>query len=530
MAIGDAFQGYSVDYNIISALGGDAFDDPALALFEDTGFNGCFVKNGDSESWSSETVEWRFDSSVLSTFSIANPKLAYLEFRITWGVEDEGIGGYSVSMSSFLSQDSVNLGTSIQVTNDTATSADAFNRKTAYVRVYGPNIPSSSILKDSTFGIATKFNVYNPLLDTPKVLIYEIKLTAVSSTGGGYVVAYDTDTNTYVNFQGYLDLGTIAYQSLLSKAIRYYNFGDTDIVFTQGGILAPTPFSVKQPSPDTVQQTVTQNSYIELQLGYTGLVASTNYNVTLRYECDAYNTLGGAFYFNLLVSVAAQTAGKISISYNSLPISNSSNLALSSFPKDITNKISILIQNTGTNTLTINSVSLSGDATIAEDSITPNTTLAVNATSYVKFYVSNSSEGNKAATITIISTDTTAPQFIIRVAYNILPQYNVVFKTGASVNDATSEVQDGDTQVFGVVEKGRPLSRSFVLSNSGIYKSVIINSISVNNSNLSLSNLPSLPATLAKNNGNAIVFNIDFSTMNSGLKNGDLTINYSEGS
>jgi hypothetical protein len=188
MAVGDTFEDYAFDYYKYGT-GGESFDDPALALFEDTGSNGASVKI-ESNSWFTETVEWRFNSGSLGSFMDLNPTLAYLEFQIEWSVQSEDPGTYAVSLSSFLSLSGVPYPNQTQINGNTATNSDSYVRKTAIIRVFGNNIPFWKDLKETNFGIATKFNI-SSAGPAVRVYIYEIKIKAVSGTNGSYVVVYD---------------------------------------------------------------------------------------------------------------------------------------------------------------------------------------------------------------------------------------------------------------------------------------------------------------------------------------------------
>jgi hypothetical protein len=82
-----------------------------------------------------------------------------------------------------------------------------------------------------------------------------------------------------------------------------------------------------------------------------------------------------------------------------------------------------------------------------------NTNLVIAATANIKFYINNASEGSKTGVIRILSSDINAPEFVARVNFNILPQYNLVFKSGASISDVNSNVVDGATYVLGTLQK-----------------------------------------------------------------------------
>ena len=528
MAIGDTFSGFAQNFNVLSAFGGESFDDPALALYEDTGFNGAMVKNS-LTSWSSETVEWYFDSTALTAFITANPTLVLLEFNISYGLEDEAIGGYTVAFTPFISLNGTNLNVILQTSNDVLTSADAFAKKTATVRVYGKNIPTFDQLKDSLFSVATKFNVLNPLGDNVSVYVYEIELRALSGSGGGYVVAYDTQTNKHVDAGEIIDFGSVTFESSISRNLRLYNYGDQKITFFQNGLSADSPLAIKAPSPDLTSQTVYSTEFLNLNVTPVGAVAGASYTRNVSYGCDAANAVGDKFTFTTKYNVLAKPSGRIQVDYEGNILANNSTLALSAFSQNINSKISVRVKNTGTSALSISTITYAGNLFVAEDSMSSSTNIAVSGSNFVRFYLANSTEGAKSGTITINTSDVTENPFVINVVFSILPQTKLEFKSGANPANAIEIVQNGDTEVLGVIEKSRPLRKSFVLSNSGIYKSLIINSITTSNTNITLQNLPSLPATLQKNNANSIAFDLYFLTSSSGLKTTDLVVDYSEG-
>jgi hypothetical protein len=135
--------------------------------------------------------------------------------------------------------------------------------------------------------------------------------------------------------------------------LQFYNFGEKDVVFQQNGITYGTALLAKQPPPDTVQQVVSKNASLEISFSYFGQTANTTYNSQLAYACDAFNVTSGKFSLIINFAVAAQSAGKVSLEYNNLSILNNGNVALSSYPKDVSNKLTLLVRNVGTNVLVI---------------------------------------------------------------------------------------------------------------------------------------------------------------------------------
>jgi hypothetical protein len=144
--------------------------------------------------------------------------------------------------------------------------------------------------------------------------------------------------------------------------------------------------------------------------------------------------------------------------------------------------------------------------------------------------LSTNTQGNKSVSVQIVSNSSTNSVYNFTFTYAVLQQSKIEFSEGFSSGSANSVLVNGQETDFGTVERDRSLLRYFVLKNSGIYKSLIINSITSSSSDMSVSGLPSLPYILIPNNGNAVTFSVGFETSEVGLKEGVLSIDYEEGS
>jgi hypothetical protein len=91
------------------------------------------------------------------------------------------------------------------------------------------------------------------------------------------------------------------------------------------------------------------------------------------------------------------------------------------------------------------------------------------------------------------------------------------------------ELVDGEEFDIGSIDRGKSYTKSYVLTNSGIYKNLLIDSLTAS-SDLSIVGTYSLPFTLSPNSANSLVVTVLFDTITVGLRDGIFTINYSEGS
>ena len=150
-------------------------------------------------------------------------------------------------------------------------------------------------------------------------------------------------------------------------------------------------------------------------------------------------------------------------------------------------------------------------------------------TKYFKFYNDTDSVGNKSVIVNVKSNDSTNSDVYIQFVYSVAEQSKITFTEGASASATQTERTLDELVDFGFVDKGRNIKKYYNISNTGIYKNLIINSINSTVSDINVGSLPSLPYTLQKNATNTLSFEVEFLTSTSGLKEGSLIIDYTEG-
>lgn len=220
----------------------------------------------------------------------------------------------------------------------------------------------------------------------------------------------------------------------------------------------------------------------------------------------------------------------IAPSYQGNTIVEGSSFSLSSFPIGVTTVITIRVYNTGSSSLIISSVTIGEDGNLSSGSIGPGTVIPPSFYGNININLSTNVEGSKSISVQIVSNSRTNSVYDFTLTYAVLQQSKIEFSEGFSSGSSDSVLVDGQETDFGTVERDRSLSRYFVLKNSGIYKNLIINSVTSSSASMPLSGLPSFPYTLIPNNGNAMTFSVSFETSEVGLKEGILSIDYVEGS
>lgn len=529
MPIGDTKIEYSINFEQITSAGGSiiGFESLVDTLGEDVGFNGTKATS-DLASFSTVTVKYIFSDTAVTAWLANNSKNAYIEFRVEYDTEADA-SSYSYNMNVFFSDSNSVQNIKYYISDHIATKADENIRKSAKIRIYAADMPSASMLKNPKFGINIYFNCTNPQSLNTRVTLYEISWYFESATNGSYLVAYNEKLDKYALLEESLTLASVSKDVSAGAEIRLYNFGDTNVFFDANGITSDGSNFVFNPRSDQTVNTVTPNSFLPLYISYSGNVYGATYSTAIRSVCTAYNILDNRFVFNLNFQVLQQATGTLYLEFEGTDITADQSLVLSAYPLDVISKASITIKNNGNQNLIINSIQFNNSITRAEDCVADSTTLAVGQSNSIKFYVDVASLGTKTAQIVINTSDVNNTQKILDLIYNIKDQFKVVFKSGPSYSSTNDSLENNVTKSLGIVDKARTLKKSYSLQNDGVYKSVIINSITVNSVDLRLSNLPSFPYTLQIKNGNILNFDVDFNTATSGLKSGILNINYSEG-
>ena len=131
--------------------------------------------------------------------------------------------------------------------------------------------------------------------------------------------------------------------------------------------------------------------------------------------------------------------------------------------------------------------------------------------------------GNKLVTVIVTSNDAINNPFVFTIRYSVLPHSSLTFFAD------NKSLVDGEKFDIGSIDKGKSYTKSYILKNDGVYKNLMINSLTASE-NLSIIGTYSLPFALAPLGANSLVVTVLFDTLSVGLKDGIFTINYSEGS
>lgn len=482
----------------------------------------------EKESFTTEHIAYNFKNIEIAEFLATYPAIAALKFKVKYSFDCTKGGGASISLQPYVAIDGGDLELNSQIVNGIINDDSEGSIKTAVVSFYLNNIPVDEKLSSDKFDFVLSFDGTNPLQETVEIRVYSIEIEIVNSTEVGYLLAV-TESGFVMEDKDSTFLPDIINQPGGDK-FYLYNVGDTKVIIPQGGISSEKGYiTFESESWPTVVTEISKGEFLPVSFEYFSQTQGSNED-TVSVESDALISQFTFSYQFSVTSIVQDLFSTITPSYQNNVIGEGSSFSLSSFPIGITKVVTVRVYNTGTSSLIISSVTIGKDGNLSSGSIGSGTVIPPSFYGNININLSTNVEGSKSVSVQIVSNSRTNSVYNFTLTYAVLQQSKIEFSEGFSSGSSNSVLVDGQETDFGTVERDRPLSRYFVLKNSGIYKSLIINSVSSSSPSMPLSGLPSFPYTLIPNNGNAMTFSVSFETSEVGLKEGILSIDYVEGS
>jgi len=523
------YNSYSNDLTILETGG----DKPWSNIVDSLGYNpsnsvwGSIISS--EAGFATESVAYRFNFLEISEFIQESPVVAVFKVKVKYSLSCKPETNPSISLQSYLAVDGEDLGLNSQTVDGVATGEDNEVIKVAVVSFYTENIPTEEQLKNEKFQFVMSFDAENKEEEEIGIKVYQIEIEIVNGTGVGYLLIR-TDDGLFLEYGNSIFLQNTEVGNQALSKFSIYNAGEQRVIIESNGIQSKEGLITFESNPwpsNSIE--IDSQSYYENNFAYGTATPGLNLD-SITILSDA---LIEEFEFYLSFTATSSLPNDVSIIspvYNNASISNNASLSISSFPINVTSIITIKINNTGTSNLIISSLTVSGSGGLSSGSIGAGSSISPSSYGNININLSTNTQGNKSVSVQIVSNSSTNSVYNFTFTYAVLQQSKIEFSEGFSSGSANSVLVNGQETDFGTVERDRSLLRYFVLKNSGIYKSLIINSITSSSSDMSVLGLPSLPYILIPNNGNAVTFSVGFETSEVGLKEGVLSIDYEEGS
>lgn len=408
------------------------------------------------------------------------------------------------------------------VSNDTYTIVgDTGVKEASFVYNLSTGIPSVEELIDEGFSPFITAAVNNSNEAQSGVIIYEMSLEVLLETPTSANIDISSSEGDSIENGRVIDLGSIFYPGSLSYKINIDNLGGQDLIIESFSSNYEDNVTFEFTGNELPVQITSSSEPFQVNIKMFNFSLGTHdIDITIR----SNSVLNPIFVFQFSLSVLSSgNNSNMSVSYNSEIISNNRTISITAQPKDISKFVQINYSNTGTTPLVISSVFLSGDVfSFPGSTLLNNSVIQAGSSAALNLALNVSSYGNKNATITVNSNDPQNNPFVFNLSYTILPQFEAYLSSEGSV------LSDGINVPLGFLDKGKSFIKTYSIKNTGIYKTLIINSVSVSDEMLLNSSI-SFPFILSPNAANSLVFAIAFDTDSVGLRSGSLTIDYSEG-
>lgn len=527
---GSNYKSFAQSLTILTVKEGETWSNATDSLGENPDKNVWAGAQSGKASFVTEHIAYKFKNSEIAEFLSANPTVAILKFNVVYSLVCTKDSGASISLQSYLASNGDDIGANSQIVDGIIEDESQGLIKTANVSFYLKEIPSNEALSSEKFQFVLSFNGNNPNNDTVKIRVYSIELQVINGTGVGYLLAV-TPEGLVLENKGVASLDQILTSQLGSNKVYLYNVGDEKVTINQGNITTEKGYInfASQSWPIVVTE-IPKSAFLEVSFTYSSKYVGYNTDSVIVNSNASNNPFTIGYEFSVISTGGQDLFPNIALSYQGSTIAEGSSFSLSSFPLGITTIVTIKVYNIGTSSLTVSSVSVSGDGSLSSGSIGPGTVIPSLYYGNINVNLSTNIEGTKSISVQVVSNSIANSVYDFTLTYAVLQQSKIEFREGFSSGSSNSVLVDGQETDFGTVERDRSLSRYFVLKNSGIYKTLIINSVTSSSPNMPLSGLPSFPYTLIPNNGNAITFSVSFETSEVGLKEGVLSIDYVEGS
>lgn len=521
------YNSFSEDLTVLSIKGGETWSNITSSL-NDNALNDVWASvQSNKDIFTTENVAYNFKNTEIADFITQYPTIAALKFKVKYSFHCSKGGGSSVSLQPYVAIDGADLELNSQIVDGIANDDSEGLIKTAIVSFYLNNIPFNEYLYSDKFNFVMSFDGTNPLQETVEIRVYSIGIEIVNSSRVGYLLPV-TESGLVIEDKYLTSLPEVSRPG--GGKFYLYNVGDEKVTIEKGGILAEKGYiTFESESWPTAVTKISKGEFLQVPFTYFSNNQGLNKD-TIIVKSDA---LISQFSFDYQFKVTSTDQGSFSNilpSYQGNGISEGSSFSLSSFPIGITKVITVRVYNTGTSSLLISAITVGQNGNISSGSIGPGTVIPPSFYGKININLSTNIEGSKSVSVQIVSNSRNNSVYNFKLIYAVLQQSKIEFTEGFSSGSSDSVLVDGQEKDFGTVERDRSLLRYFVLKNSGIYKTLIINSITSSSENMLLFGLPTFPYTLIPNNGNAMTFSVSFETSEVGLKEGVLSIDYVEGS
>jgi len=522
------YNSFAEDLDLLTTKEGETWSNVTDSLGENPLNDVWASVQSEKESFTTEHIAYNFKNVKIAEFIAQYPTTAALKFKVKYSFDCTKGGGASISLQPYVAIDGGDLELNSQIVNGITNDDSEGLIKTAVVSFYLNNIPVDEDLSSDKFDFVLSFDGTNPLQETVEIRVYSIEIEIINSTEIGYLLAV-TESGFVMEDKDSTSLPDIIKQPGGDK-FYLYNVGDEKIIIPQGGISSENRYiTFEAESWPTVITEIQKGEFLPISFEYFSQIQGPNED-TVVVESNALISRFAFGYQFSVTSTGPDLFSTIAPSYQGNTIVEGSSFSLSSFPIGVTTVITIRVYNTGSSSLIISSVTIGEDGNLSSGSIGPGTVIPPSFYGNININLSTNVEGSKSISVQIVSNSRTNSVYDFTLTYAVLQQSKIEFSEGFSSGSSDSVLVDGQETDFGTVERDRSLSRYFVLKNSGIYKNLIINSVTSSSASMPLSGLPSFPYTLIPNNGNAMTFSVSFETSEVGLKEGILSIDYVEGS
>lgn len=468
-----------------------------------------------------------FNYNDVSSFFETNPDLeiSKIEYEVKYKVS---ISPGSESSDSVLDLYLSNISNKIDIKPDVIdniyiTPLDSGIKTAKFV--FDSNVkgcPSVFQVNDDKFKIVLYISSNNPNESSILFEIYEVKqiiTLSLLSIPNIRISTIDQDIENFISNSDLFNFGSFLNETIFYRTYIIKNTGSSDLVIDSIALSSNIGFSSELSFPFTVGS----GSSVSFTITFSGSSLGT-YDESLQIISNSNINSVFDIVFRYTIVSSSATPPLISVSYGSNIIQNNNISSLYSAPLNISKFIPLTISNIGSSNININSFSVVGDGTVgvgtdlsSRDPIAPNSSKTLNV------LINTGSIGNKKINIVITSSEYQNNPLKLYFVYSVLPQISAFITDGSKIID-----NDSNTNI-GSLDRGKSFVKSYFLRNSGIYKTMIVNSIS-GDKDLSIIGNYSFPFTLMPNSANSLAFIVVFDTNSPGLKEGSFIINYDEGS
>jgi len=394
-----------------------------------------------------------------------------------------------------------------------------------YVATYSEaNFPDLADVTSPYFAFELYFHVKSSTTSC-NIKLFQIQMEVEYTEGllPSYTLTEPSFSPNALEYGGSINLGTVLVSSVNRLTFHIVNSSEAKLSYPAGGIYTDTGTMKIANCPVTGVAAYSQDAGTEITFNVdcSAGVAGT-YTGTLYISTD--DPTYPLFYITIFfTAIAAPPQGHpvIALKYNNVVVAKNGILSIPSVPEDISTTATVVVSNSGTDALSISVISVTGDGTVASGSVGTGSTIVQNSSGNINLNLQTSDLGNKSVRISVVSNDPTNNVYTITLNYAILPQAKLDFVLSGTA------IVDGAEFSLGTLDRGKSFTKSYSLKNSGIYKSIVINSVSVSG-DVQIQGTPAFPLTLTPNNANAGVFTLVFPTDVVGLKTGTLTIDWNE--